>query len=282
MKRSYFSRIAAFVLAISIFTSCVETPVDTPSAAPQLPDTETFTMPTAALDHTDSDTSAAATHTSGHTYRNWIYAGINLAVWHTVVVVNVAVPTAAFARAANETPVHIGNGVFEWAYQYQAPPALGGKNYDVVLTAEYINAAQEVEWIMTVSEQGGFSNFEWYRGTSAVDGSESHFTVYHQPYNPEPYMQMDFQGGPNVANQSLRFTNIRPNRNDTGSYIEYRVEPNSPFNRAFDVNAGPNHPGKYVEIQWNEPSRDGRVKGPQFYNDTDWHCWDAHQVDTDC
>lgn len=277
MKTSYWSFIVTLAFSITLFSSCEEDPMPAPSAAPEIPPTEMFSIPTAVMDHSSTDT------TSSHaTYHNWVHAGINLVVWNTIIVANISIPTAAFARALDENPVYIGNGIFEWSYQYVAPPILGEETYDISLTGEYINNGQDVRWIMTASQVGGFTNFEWYRGIVATNHTEGNFTVNHQPNNPAPYISIDYLGDPSTSDESIRYTNINPSSNEIGGYIEYRVEPGNSFNRAFDVNGGPNNPGSFLEIQWLDPTMEGRVKNPDHFNDTDWHCWDTNREDTAC
>ena len=37
-----------------------------------------------------------------------------------------------------------------------------------------------------------------------------------------------------------------------------------------------------IEIKWNNPDRDGRVKDAEHYQDNEWHCWDNYLQDIDC
>lgn len=275
MKRSYFLFILA--LALALFTSCEEgvTPIND-QVAPTLPPAEMYTAPMTM----DGDSSN--NHIFGATYRNWFHAGANILVWNTAVALNVAVPLASFGLALNERPVFIGNATFEWSYVYRAPAVQGGKVYDVVLTGQYLNNTRDVEWIMTMSERGGFTNFEWFRGITSTDQTEAAWTLNHKPNNPEPYMSIDYTRNPGNSDESIRYTNINPSNSGMGGYIEYRSESANPFNRAYDVYPGPNNPGTLLEIQWSVPSNEGRVKHESHFNDTDWHCWNSHLQDTAC
>jgi hypothetical protein len=272
-------KVSSFIIIlalVAIVSSCVENPNPVPEVAPEVPMAEMYTIPTEAVTESTTDTTSGST--MGNTYKNWVHAGVNLLVWNTAIIVNTAVPVTAFSRAVNETATYVGNGTFEWSYQYQGPV----HTYDVVLTGQYINGGQDVEWIMNVSQVGGFSNFEWYRGISATDFSEATFTVNHRPFNPAPYLQIDYQRDYSNDHASIRYTNVNTSNNSFGGYLEYRVEPTSSFNRAFDIQGGQNSPNTFIEIQWLEPTGQGRVKNPDFFNDNDWHCWDQNRADTDC
>lgn len=272
-----------FVLILSVtFTqSCEKDPVEEEEiqqlAAPDVPPAEMFTMPVAAVTETETDTTMATTN--GFTYWNWAHAALSLVGWNTVVYLNMAVPTAAFARAFNEEPVYIGDLTFQWAYQYTAPAELGGNIYDIRLTGQYIDDAQEVQWIMNASQVGGFTNFVWYTGITATDNTEGHFTLNRHPANPEPYLRMDYAAGLSPEDGTLRFTNVIPTHPENGHYLEYRTDSTADFNRAFDLQRSN---GDFLEIRWNEPAGDGRVRHPQRFNDNEWHCWDTEQRDIEC
>jgi len=276
MKKIHWLLLLGFLVAA--LSSCEESSDPLALTAPEIPPVDLFAMPADAVSSIQADTTA----NTQATYRNWAYAGINLLVWHTIAVVHTAIPVAAFDAALNENPVYIGNHTFEWSYQYLAPPALGGKTYDVVLTGQYLKAGQEVEWIMNLSEVGGFTNFEWYRGRVATDFSEGEFTVRRYPNNPEPYLHIEYEGRASNTSRSLRYTHVSPTSAEQGGYIEYRVLPNAPFNRAFEALVDPAHPNNFLEVEWTEPSGEGRVKNPAHFQDSDWHCWDSQLRDSDC
>ncbi|MEL7427230.1 MAG: hypothetical protein AAFN81_29855 [Bacteroidota bacterium] len=269
------------ILSVTFIQSCEkDEPIEEETqqlVAPDIPPTQMFAMPLESVTETETDTTLA--ETNGFTYWNWAHAALSLVGWNTVVYLNMAVPTAAFARAFNEQAVYIGDLTFRWAYQYTAPAELGGDIYDINLTGQYISDAQEVQWTMTASQIGGFSDFVWYTGITATDNTEGHFTLNRRPANPEPYLRMDYAAGLSPEDGSLRFTNVIPTHPENGDYLEYRTDSVDEFNRAFDVQRAA---GDLLEIRWNEPAGDGQVRHPQRFNDTEWHCWDTEQRDVDC
>lgn len=270
--------ILALVFGLILLTSCdPQTPID--QEAPEIPPSQLFSMPTTALSTMEPDT---ATPGTGVTYKNWAFSAINLVVWHTAIVLHVSLPTAAFNHALQQNPVFIGNGTFEWSYVYNAPPALGGNSYDVVLTAQYVSGNQKVQWSMKVAEAGTNVFYEWYTGLTDVDWAEATFTVNRNPANPEAYLRIDYERTSPAGDFSIRYTSISPNDPGVGGYLEYRETSQGTFDRAFDVVGGANKPGEFVEIQWDSQNEDGRVKSPGFFNDSNWHCWDENQIDAGC
>lgn len=273
MKRSYFLFILA--LALALFNSCEEaiTPVND-QVAPELPSTALYSMPMTV----DGDTVEKRLGD----YKNWLHAGGNVLVWNTAIVLNVAVPIAAMGRAFEETPVFVGNSTFEWSYVFRAPHNIGGKTYDVVLSGQYLMNNQEVAWTMSMSERGGFSNFEWFSGIVAIDQTSANWMLNHQPNNPQPYMSIAATQNPANTDGSIRYTSEDTSNPGVGGYIEFRVESANQFNRSYDVQGGANDPTNLLQIQWSVPTNEGRVKHPAFFNDSDWHCWDKNLKNTAC
>ena len=279
MKKFNFLIALSLTFVLSLLSSCVDKPeeeVVQPFGPPEIPPAEVFNIPSTAWGMSGTDT----TDLPGSTYYHWLHAGVNLAFWNGVILVNTAVPVAAFGAALNETPVLLEDGSWEWTYEIDDFNDLTGKTYEARLNGKFINAFREVEWTMTLSEIGGFTEFVWYKGVVATDFSEANFVIYQKPENPEPLFSTDYKR--EGEDHSLRFTNISPSTEDIGAYIEYRVDADNPYNRAFDVNGVPNNPDLFLEIQWMEPSKEGRVKHIERFGDDDWRCWDELKRDITC
>lgn len=277
--------IVALLFSVVLVQSCQKEEVtDLPPGveAPELPPMAMFTMPTGDFDPNTVDTSGVNTQLDergfNDTYWNWFHAAVSLVVWHAVIVVNMAAPTAAFGAAFNVQPEYIGDLTFEWAYEYVAPVNLGGHTYNVSLTGQYNPDFETVNWVMTLSQVGGYTDFVWYTGTTSANNSEAQFTLNHQPFNPQSYLLAQYQGD-NAGNETLRFTNIIPGNPGNGDYVEYRTNPGATYDLAFDVLTQTDN---FLEIEWNEQNIEGRVRHPQHFNDNEWHCWDGEYKDVDC
>ena len=274
-----FSLFFSLVLFIAVFQSCQKDsdPGTDQGLAPTLPPQETFIMPFTGFEDTDTTGLTGINdpvEKSGQTYRNWFYAASNVVVWNVVLAVNMALPVASFREAFNHSPVHLGDGLWEWSYDVP----VNGQTYTARLTGEMI-AGDQVEWIMRISLSGSFSEVVWYRGTVAEDLSAANWTVYHQANNPETFIGIDYQADASSGVGSIRYTNIIPDSPDNGDYIEYREDPTAGFNRAYDVDRGGDD---FLEIQWNVPSNEGQVRNPAHFGDSNFHCWNGQLMDTDC
>ena len=243
-------------------------------AAPSLPPTSLFTIPTQSFGLvSDKESSSTRNEKS-----NWIHAGLNVLVWNSVVFINTAVPIAAFSHSFEYKPEFLGNKTWEWKYQYQAPPVDGSKKYDVSLTGKYISNIEEVAWTMTVTEEGNSNGFVWFEGVVSTDHSMARFTVNKDPQDPKPYMEISSSRNLDSNDVTIRFSNILANDPGKGDYIEWRTHNGNEYDRAYDVFTNDD----LLEIEANESSKEGRVKHPSHFNDDEWQCWDSDKFNIDC
>jgi hypothetical protein len=268
-------------LSLAFFQSCVKEDTNPPNdqAAPIIPPMETFLMPFQGFNESEVDTSEV-THDGADsrsvTFRNWAFAGGNVLVWNIVLVANMAIPVASFAASFNHSSMYTGNGIWAWTYDFNA----AGAFHTATLTGEFVNGGDDVQWIMTISKAGGFSNFEYYRGVVAIDRSEANWTLNHQPNNPQSYLSIHYLNDETSGESSIRYTNIIPGAMGNGDYIEYSIQSGNDFNRAYDVYRI--NEDNFLDIEWDEPARNGRVKNLLHFGDEDWHCWDVDKLDIDC
>ncbi|MBX2870457.1 MAG: hypothetical protein KTR30_00100 [Saprospiraceae bacterium] len=272
----------ALLMSFSVFQSCQKDSIENPEeqVAPTLPPAESFIMPFTGYEDIDTtgliNNGGLDERGGPNSFRNWFYAGSNIVVWNVILGVNMAIPVASFLEAFNHDAVYDGQGAFIWAYDF----TLGNDTFLAELSARLINNNQEVEWVMNISKVGGFTNVEWYRGVTSRDNSRASWTLNHRPNNPEPLIDILHEKDIATNQISTRYTNLIPNNENNGDYIEYKTSINSDFNRAYDVFRA--NTNELLEIEWNAPSGEGRVRNSDFFNDKDWHCWDQDLRDTSC
>jgi hypothetical protein len=264
-----------FFLTVAVFfmQSCQkEELIDDPYAnqpAPELPSEKAFIMPMTGLD----DDQAAP-----KSYGNWGHSVANIVVWNTVLTIHMAIPTLSFYAAIGQEPEYQGQGVWLWSYEFTDDE--DGATYRAELYGELL-VSNEVKWDMYIAQVDGFARIHWYTGITANDDSYARWTLNYLPENPTPFLQIDFQRGENGV-EAIRYTNIIPADAENGSYIEYREGTGvaDEFDRAYDVFKA--EINNLLEINWDETNHNGRVKDPEKYGDTDWHCWGVDLKDTEC
>ncbi len=287
---TYVNRIV-ILLALFAFSACEPAEIIDPSfplrAAPEIPPAEMYLMPLELLTAIEADTSGKSRQRKLRpTYYHWAHSTLSLVAWNTRIALHTAIPLTAFGLAVNQEPILIEEDRYEWTYSYKAPPFLGDKTYDIVLTGTYVGA-NEVEWKMNLSEEGGFQNFEWFSAIVATDFSRGNFVIYQQAPQPQPVLNITFEGllsnseVPNPA-LKLRYTDLDPDAEEIGTYVEFRTEPENTYNRVFDIKGGPQRPDLSTEIEWNIPIGEGRVRDKARFGDNDWHCWNEQLQDVGC
>ena len=275
-----FSFLLVLAIGFVFIQSCEKDSVSNPDneVAPNLPPKESFIMPLAFEKYEEIDTTGkrpeVQTKSAPTTFRNWFYAGANLVAWNVFIGATTAIPALSFGEAFNHRAVYEGDGVFVWSYDFNA----GADQFVARLSGQFIND-DEVEWVMKISKVGGFTDVTWYSGIVARDGSQATWTLNSQPENPQPALRIDYQKESGSDDFSLRYTNIISGDSDNGHYIEFRTQDEADFNRAYDVFRGNDN---FLQIQWDEPSFNGRVKHFPGFDDDDWHCWNENQRDVDC
>lgn len=209
---------------------------------------------------------------------SFLYAGTNVVIWNTIIVVTLAVPVAAFAESFNHTPEQLDNGVWQWSYSY----TFSGVEYSAKLQADVGNNG--VDWFMLISKEGAYTDYEWFTGHSNLAGTEGAWTLNHapgnDPANPEPFVFIEWERDAEGETAQIKYTNITPDAPENGGYIEYGVTDNATYDAFYTIaSAGDDHT---INVEVNLTTFAGRVRDEIHFNDTDWHCWDEDQQNADC
>ena len=211
--------------------------------------------------------------------QNWGYAAINVLVWDVILYVNSAVPVAAFAESFN----HEGKWdrvAKRWIWSYNVTVA--GVVYNCALNG-WIEGSR-VKWEMQVSQKFGFSNFVYFYGDHDAGGTEGNWVIARTPNTPEDYLRVDWTHNDAANTGSLKYTYLIAGTPNLGqnSYVEYKVTSGNAdgFDREYDIQL--THVPKLIEIEWKSTDNHGRVKDTVWFNDTNWHCWDATLTNAGC
>jgi hypothetical protein len=166
-----------------------------------------------------------------------------------------------------------------------------GATYNARLTGQLLT--DKVEWKMFIEKTGAspYDEFEWFNGTTALDGKSGQWVLNLSNQFQEPILQIDWvKEGSRVG--SIKYTYIRE-LNDArqsdpfkGSYIEYGfAEPaTGTLNAFYDIYFWNPTFSRFVsvDIEWNTTAHNGHIKAPDYFTDSNWHCWDGNGNDTTC
>jgi hypothetical protein len=278
MKR-IIAKLLVISLAAVLFWGC-----EKKGDPPVLPSVETMKIDFSNF--TDAGKSAIIDLSSkGVENANWALAATVAGVWNSILIINLAIPVAAFNLAVNEKPVYLADKKWEWRYSLNVV----GATYNARLTGQI--SENDVKWEMYLEREGigGFGEFLWFDGSSGLDGKSGQWILNHSSQFPEPMLQIDWTwDGEKIG--SVRYEYIRDLKDNRTadpfkeSYIEYGLT-SDPLDAYYDVHFYESAIiGDFVDvnIKWNTTGHNGSVKAPYFFQDNEWHCWDGNGNDASC
>jgi hypothetical protein len=207
------------------------------------------------------------------TYNNWGYSYLNVVWWNAFITVGLAVPVASFAEAFNHEAVyHPDAGNWTWTYNVTA----GQSVYEAELTGSLVS--DSVLWEMRITKDTEYSDFLWYYGKSDLLQTGGYWILKESPTNQVNLLKIDWlKHSDNTAD--IRYTNIKLSAPENGWYIYYGSTVNA-FDRFYNIYN--KNLDNLTVIEWNSTAKNGHVKDPHHYQNTDWHCWDETLQDIVC
>jgi len=210
---------------------------------------------------------------------NYSVAKTVAGVWNSLLFVNLAIPVAAFRKAIENKPSYLDNKKWQWKYTVNVLSA----TYTARLTGQITSA--NVKWEMYISREGvgGFPEFLWFEGTSALDGKSGQWILNESREAQVPMLQIDWQiTGTDVG--SVKYTYIKTGSPFKDSYIQYGLTTGA-YNAFYEVHFYESTSYMRfvdVNIEWSTSGHNGRVKAQDYFGDTAWHCWDGNGNDITC
>jgi len=209
---------------------------------------------------------------------NWTVAATVAGVWNTILVANLVVPVAAFEHAVAKTPTYLDNKTWQWKYSVTVLAA----TYTARLTGQILS--DSIKWEMYITRDGvnGFAEFKWFEGTTALDGSGGQWILTQSQAVQVPMLKIDWElAGTDVG--SIKYTYIKTGDPFKGSFIEYGKTSGS-LDAFYTVSFWETNRAKFVDvnIEWSTTLFNGRVKALDYFQDSNWHCWDGNGNDVDC
>ena len=265
MKKKVLLLISFILVILITLNSCKESnePKDEPPSIP--PSSASF-----VIGFDDFNQVALAKTALPAEKTNWLRAVSILAPWKYIVKVTMAVPVASFVAAMHQKPQQQEDGNWLWAYSF-------GQKFSAELCAEITD--DMINWDMYISIQDLYSDFHWFSGQSQLDGSAGRWILNSDPNNTQAFLQIDWTFNKTDSTGSIRYTALNAGDN-SGSYIEYRRTNDTPYNRYFTLLDLPEN--YQIDIQWDYTTKAGRIADSLFYEDSNWHCWDASREDIVC
>ncbi len=258
MKKTVNRLYAGIILVGTLLMAGCEK--DNSKDAPQLPPESAFVIDFSDFQHNGKST---------QTYENWSVAAVTAGVWNAILTVTLAVPVAAYVEAIHQEPVRLDNDSWKWSY----PVTVESINYTAELLADV--SGSTVEWKMYVSQQGGFSNFLWFKGTSDILRTHGDWTLYLGPLTNTEFLKIDWNRDWENSTGDVLYTNMLSGTEGYGDYVHYGITLDPAFNVYYDIYD--KSEDNLVKINYSTETKEGSI----FYNDI-WHCWNSNLMDIDC
>ena len=244
------------VITLLVITSCEN---NKDPEAPQLPPESSF-----AIDFSDFSTDKSLNLTPD-TKTNWFWSAVAISYWNLAVTVTMALPVASFYESFNHEAIYEKDGNY-WTWTYNV---LG--SYKAVLKGSI--EGDSAVWNMSID------NFEWYNGKSALDRTGGNWKLKKSPVENEYWLNIVWhKSGDDEGN--IRYTNIMQSDTMYTSYIEYGMTTTGDYNRYYNLYGADKD--NLVNIEWNNPEFNGRVKSSKIPAYSEWQCWDEYQTDIVC
>ncbi|MGD0583122.1 MAG: hypothetical protein ABR974_09285 [Bacteroidales bacterium] len=271
MKKIFPSTLVAFLLLVLCW-GC-----EKKGTPPTLPPAESM-----IIDFSNFIVSGKSVRISGNSKdvenTNWTVAASVAAVWNSILVLNIAIPVAAFEKAINTTPTNLDKNTWQWKYSVNAI----GATYTARLTGQ--KNTSDVTWDMYISKDGasGYAEFLWYEGTTDLDGKNGSWTIKESQANQVPMLQIDWYKSSSSID-SIKYTYIKAGDAFNSSYIMYGLTSNT-LNAFYNVYFWLPNMLKFtnVSIQWSTTVHNGRIEADDYFQDNSWHCWDLNGDDVTC
>ncbi len=266
-KEKFHPVITTVIVLAMIFVGCQKDDENTP---PVVPPESSFVM-----DFSDFLTAKSVETVGANTYVNRALAITHVAVWNTVIYVNLAVPVATFRESFNHTPQLQENGSWKWTFNV----TVGIHTYTASLFGK-VNGSN-VNWEMYVSKTGpgAFANFLWFTGMSNINQKSGTWRLYNAPGNSTPIVDIEWYKNSN-NDFGIKYTNVIPGGNDNGSYISHGKTTAATFNAFYEIYIKSQN--NKVNINWNTQTKAGQIKDPKTFGTGSFYCWDAMGKDISC
>ncbi|MEP5613943.1 MAG: hypothetical protein ABJP45_16950 [Cyclobacteriaceae bacterium] len=256
-----------FLVSPLLLTNCSSDSDVDPGVAPEIPPLSTLVMD---FDFTVEDEGGRTA-----TKANWGFSVFNVAFWNGAITLTFAIPVASFAESFNHTPT-FDTDIQGWVWEYDH--TVFGAEYQARLVGKLTTDA--VEWDMFITSPGLFTDFNWYSGTSALDGLSGQWILNQDPTMVKPFIQVDWNRSLSGELADIKYENIAAENIGNGSSIFFQVDNVGDYDRLYEIFSSTK--SNTTEIEWSSTNKNGRIKDFLLFDDEEYHCWDENQDDIDC
>lgn len=270
MKKPHVNALIGMALTISLvisFSSCDTEPVD---ERPELPPIESLMM-----DFSDFEGQPGGTKATEASYGNFTHSYLSVLFWNLTSTLTMTLPVAAYGHALQQEAEYVGDHTWEWSFDFQYE----GMDYSATLTGARIsNEKFSMEMKIGLAALPG-QGVKWFDGEVRYDHTQALWNLYME--GNVKVLEAEWHKNFETEAGDLSYTYVEPEQEETGSFIRFKYMPREVYDGAYTISLS----AGVTEIEWNVTSKEGRVKDPVKFGDSNWHCWDSHAnglADKDC
>ncbi len=271
MKKQIFLTNLFFLMiiisSVLLITSCDKENLD---ERPDLPPVESLIMNFSDFQQQPIDSKGIVV-----TYNNFSYSYFTVFFWNTFTTVTLILPVTAYGYALQQEPVYIGDSKWEWSYEFTS----GGFDFVATLTGERLNNEEFTMDMSIALASLPNAGFTWFDGVVRYNHTQATWKIYKNDNGTsvkilEVLWEKDFE----TEVTSLKYTYTETGQDETGSYVLYGLNPEMVYDASYTVSLS----GSMINIEWDRETKAGRVKNPDYFVDSAWHCWNNLLQDIDC
>ena len=207
---------------------------------------------------------------------NWEFASKVARGWEALINSAMEVPIASVRVTSAYDPGYLSEKTWQWSYSFTAT----GQPYKAKLTGEI--RSTDVLWKIYITKEGpgGYTDFLWFEGTTAADGTSGEWQVKESNASPVEIFRIKWTASGTKVN-SVNYEYVKSG-NLNGSYIKYGPLTGL-LNSYYDIHYYESALAKFsdVDMEWNSSTKNGRVKSADYLLG-DWYCWDSNKVNVAC
>lgn len=256
MVRSMVAVILIFSLMLS-FTACDKEPVE---KRPELPPMESLVM-----DFSDFADEPGGTKGTLVTYGNFTHSYLTVLFWNVSSAVSLGLPVAAYGHALQQEPGYLGDYTWEWSYDFK----FEGMDYRAILTGTRINNEEfSMEMVIALAILPD-EKVKWFDAVVRYDHTHALWNLYKE--DEKKMIEAEWNKNFETEAGDLRYSYVEADQEETGSFIKIQYKPGEVYDAAYTISLSTGT----TLIEWNTESKEGRVKDPLKFGDSEWHCWDS-------
>lgn len=201
---------------------------------------------------------------------NWTIASITVGVWSSLIKITFAIPIIVYKHALDQEPQRIDKDIWLWQYDVN----IGIKNYKVKLYAFVDNDDEIVSWQMYIND------FNWFVGENNLKATEGYWIFYSYGDDSKEKLKIEWTFDYSDSVGTSKYIIVEQDSDNYNSYLYYGNTMDEMYNCFFDIFKASDT--SFINIQWNDNTKIGRIKTEKYFGDLLWHCWDENLQNCEC